>query len=119
MADHARGHSELRRELATIFATRTTAEWMEFAARFDTAIAPVQDSRSVRYDPQAKHRIDWLPSATHAADLMRTPLKLVDARLPEPSRAPTVGQQTDEVLREVLGYEPERIEGLRERDVVA
>jgi crotonobetainyl-CoA:carnitine CoA-transferase CaiB-like acyl-CoA transferase len=118
MADHARGNSELRRELSKIFATRTTSEWMEYAARVDTAIAPVHDSRSVRNDPQARDRIDWLPSRTHAADLMRTPLKLVGAQLPEPRRAPTVGQQTDEVLREVLGYTPERIADLREHEIV-
>ena len=33
--------------------------------------------------------------------------------LPPVERAPTVGQHTDEVLREVLGYDDERIAGLR------
>jgi crotonobetainyl-CoA:carnitine CoA-transferase CaiB-like acyl-CoA transferase len=119
MADHARGNTALRRQLAEIFATRTTAEWMEFAARVETAIAPVHDSSTVRSDPQAADRIDWLPSQSHAADLMRTPLKLLDAELPEPRRAPTLGQHTDEVLREVLGYSPERVQSLRESEAVA
>ena len=118
MADHARGDTELRRELEKIFASRTTSEWMDFAARVDTAIAPVRDSRSVRRDPQAQDRLEWLPSSTHAADLMRTPLKLANARLPAPGRAPTVGQHTDEVLRDVLQYPPARIEALREAEVV-
>ena len=47
-----------------------TAEWMELAARVDTAIAPVHDSSSLRHDPQAIDRIEWLPSETHAADLL-------------------------------------------------
>ncbi len=119
MAEHARGNTDLRRELSEIFATRTTAQWMEFAARVDTAIAPVHDSRSVRSDPQARDRIAWLPGRSHGADLMRSPLKLVDAQLPEPRRAATVGQHSDEVLRDVLGYTPERIQELRENGVVA
>ena len=31
-----------------------------------------------------------------------------------PTKAPTVGQHTDEVLREVLGYDDARVEALRE-----
>jgi crotonobetainyl-CoA:carnitine CoA-transferase CaiB-like acyl-CoA transferase len=119
MADHARGNLELRRELAGIFKTRTTAEWMQLAARVETAIAPVHDSGSVRSDPQAMDRIDWLPSESHAADLIGTPLKLQGAELPVPRRAPTVGQHTDEVLREVLDYSPDRIQALRESETVA
>jgi len=119
MADHARGNLELRRELARIFKTRTTADWMELAARVETAIAPVHDSSSVRHDPQAIDRIEWLPSESHAADLLPTPLKLRGARLPVPRRAPTVGQHTDEVLREVLDYPPDRIQALRESETVA
>jgi len=118
MADHARGNTALREELSKIFASRTTAEWMDFAGRFDTAIAPVHDTRSVRNDPQAKARIDWLPSHSHAADLMRTPIKLVDAQLPEPRRAASVGEHSDEILREVLRYTPEQIQVLRDREIV-
>jgi crotonobetainyl-CoA:carnitine CoA-transferase CaiB-like acyl-CoA transferase len=34
--------------------------------------------------------------------------------LPEPSKAPSVGQHTEQVLREVLGYDAERLARLRE-----
>jgi crotonobetainyl-CoA:carnitine CoA-transferase CaiB-like acyl-CoA transferase len=42
------------------------------------------------------------------------PVKFRGEELPEPAHAPTVGQHTDEVLREVLGYDEARIRALRE-----
>ena len=38
---------------------------------------------------------------------------MVDGELPVPAKAPTVGEHTDEVLREVLGYDDERLSALR------
>ena len=34
-----------------------------------------------------------------------TPIKFVGETLPEPTKAPTVGQHTEAVLREVLGWD--------------
>jgi crotonobetainyl-CoA:carnitine CoA-transferase CaiB-like acyl-CoA transferase len=39
-------------------------------------------------------------------------VKFSDGELPSPRKAPTVGQHTERVLREVLGYDAERIERL-------
>jgi crotonobetainyl-CoA:carnitine CoA-transferase CaiB-like acyl-CoA transferase len=41
-------------------------------------------------------------------------VKLEGASLPTPTHAPTVGQHTDEVLREVLGYDDDRAASLRD-----
>src|SRR5262249_37448928 len=40
-ADHARGDAVLRRELASIFATRTTADWIAFGQQVNTPTCPV------------------------------------------------------------------------------
>ena len=42
------------------------------------------------------------------------PVHVLGEELPEPTRAPKVGEHTDEVLADVLGYEPSRIAALRE-----
>jgi crotonobetainyl-CoA:carnitine CoA-transferase CaiB-like acyl-CoA transferase len=42
------------------------------------------------------------------------PVSFLGETLPEPGMAPTVGEHTDEVLRDILGYSPERIAKLRE-----
>ena len=50
-ADHARGNIELQRELKAIFATKTSAEWLDFAEKFNTPIGPVNTPESIGADP--------------------------------------------------------------------
>ena len=69
-ADHARGDVALRRQLAEIFASRTTAEWVQFGHEVNTPIAPVNDSRSITRDPQFQDRVPFLPWREHGTDLM-------------------------------------------------
>ena len=111
-ADHALGNRPLRSELRQIFATRTTQEWIRFGVEVNTAIAPVHDARSITRDPQFEDRFPWLGAAEHGTDLMPLPIKFVDEAPPDPRRAPTPGQHTDEVLHE-LGLDPARIATLR------
>jgi crotonobetainyl-CoA:carnitine CoA-transferase CaiB-like acyl-CoA transferase len=113
-ADHARGDVELRRELAGIFATRTTAEWVDFGRRLNTPIAPVNDTRTIADDPQFKERLPWRHYQEHGTDLMPVPIRLPDEELPVPCKAPVaVGQDTEAVLTEVLGYDRAKIDALR------
>jgi crotonobetainyl-CoA:carnitine CoA-transferase CaiB-like acyl-CoA transferase len=111
-ADHARWNRELQRELAAIFRTRTTAEWLRFGGDANTPIAPVNSPRTLADDPQFRDRLGWLPAAALGADQLPLPVKVVGGSLPVPSRAPTLGQHTDEVLRE-LGVDDERLALLR------
>jgi crotonobetainyl-CoA:carnitine CoA-transferase CaiB-like acyl-CoA transferase len=112
-ADHARGDTELRAELAGVFRSRTTAEWVELGGRVNTPIAPVNTPRTIADDPQFGERLPWIPASRTGADQLPTPVKFLDVELPVPERAPTVGQHTDEVLREVLGYDDDRVSALR------
>jgi crotonobetainyl-CoA:carnitine CoA-transferase CaiB-like acyl-CoA transferase len=45
--------------------------------------------------------------------MLPTPLKFLGEELPDPARAPTVGQHTEDVLRETLGYDPGKVDALR------
>jgi crotonobetainyl-CoA:carnitine CoA-transferase CaiB-like acyl-CoA transferase len=112
-ADHARNNRELQRELRDVFRSRTTAEWIEFGNEVNTPIAPVNTSQTIAADPQFHHRFPWIPAARLGADEMPLPVRVAGEEQPEPARAPKVGEHTDEVLGEVLGYEPDRIEALR------
>ncbi len=113
-ADHARGNLALRRELAAIFTTRTTAEWIQFGRSANTPIAPVYDTKSVTADPQFQTRLPFRPWQAHGSDLMPSPIKLLDSELPQPSKAAVEpGRDTDAVLAEVLGYDAEHIAALR------
>ena len=108
-ADHARGNKELQKELKAIFAMRSSREWLELGGRANTPIAPVNTPQTLLEDPQFEERFTLLPAAELGADELPSPIKFIGESLPHPSKAPTVGQHTDEVLRDVLGWDDDRI----------
>ena len=114
-ADHARGNRELQRVLREIFASRSSAEWIAFGIEKNVPIAPVNTPRTIARDPQFQDRFPWYPHERHGADLLPFPVKFRGEPLPVPTPAPSVGQHTDEVLRELLGYDEARIRALREK----
>ena len=114
LADHARGNRELQAELRTIFGERTVAEWLEFGRKVNTPIAPVNTPKNIGDDPQFQDRLGWIPTSRLGAEQLGTPIKILGDELPLPEKAPEVGQHTDAVLRDVLGYDEARVAQLRE-----
>jgi crotonobetainyl-CoA:carnitine CoA-transferase CaiB-like acyl-CoA transferase len=113
-ADHARGNVALRRELAAIFATRTTAEWIAFGQRVNTPLCPVNTVKTITRDPQFQARLAMRPYQEAGTDLMPSPIKLIGEALPVPTiAAREPGRDSDEVLRNVLGYDDAKIGALR------
>jgi crotonobetainyl-CoA:carnitine CoA-transferase CaiB-like acyl-CoA transferase len=113
LADHARGDLELRRELASIFRQRTTAEWLKTGLEHDIPIGPVNTAASIAEDPQFTDRMPWQPAACLAADQLPFPVRVVGQFPPAAAvRAPTLGEHGETILREVLGYDAERIAAL-------
>jgi crotonobetainyl-CoA:carnitine CoA-transferase CaiB-like acyl-CoA transferase len=113
-ADHAPGNVELHRELRDIFRTKTSAEWIEFGGRVNTPIAPVNSPKTIADDPQFQDRLPWIPKERLGAEQLPLPIKIVGEELPEPTMAPTLGEHTDAVLRDVLGYDDGRLKALRD-----
>jgi crotonobetainyl-CoA:carnitine CoA-transferase CaiB-like acyl-CoA transferase len=113
-ADHARGNRELQRELRDIFKTKTSEEWLALGTEKNFPIAPVNSPKTLADDPQFKDRFPLYPHETHGADMLPFPVKFVEETLPEPSKAPTVGEHSDEVLERVLGYDAAAIQKLRD-----
>ena len=97
-ADHARGNTELHHELRDIFRTKTTAEWLVFAGEHNTTIAPVNTSASIIDDPQFADRLDVMPTRELGCEQLAFPLRIAGEDLPRPTRAPDLGQHTEEVL---------------------
>ncbi len=111
--DHARGNNELRVILRDEFAKRTTQEWLAFGLEHNTPIAPANTPKTLYADPQFQDRFDLLPAEQVGADMLGTPIKFVDESLPLPTKAPTVGQNTEQVLRDALGWDDTQIEAAR------
>jgi crotonobetainyl-CoA:carnitine CoA-transferase CaiB-like acyl-CoA transferase len=113
-ADHAPGNVEMHRELRDIFRTKTSAEWLEFGGRVNTPIAPVNSPKTIADDPQFQDRLPWIPRERLGAEQLPLPIKIVGEELPVPTMAPTLGEHTDAVLRDVLGYDDARLKTLRD-----
>jgi crotonobetainyl-CoA:carnitine CoA-transferase CaiB-like acyl-CoA transferase len=69
-------------------------------------------------DPQFHDRFEWIPAEQLDADMLSFPVKVDGKNLPAPTRAPGVGQHTDEVFKEIAGYDDERIAALRESGIL-
>jgi crotonobetainyl-CoA:carnitine CoA-transferase CaiB-like acyl-CoA transferase len=115
---HARGNLELQEELTKIFGSRTSAEWIAFGDEHNTTIAPVNTPQSILSDPQFVHRFTWVPKEEVDADMLGYPVKFEGGDLPAPGPAPSAGQHSEEVLREVAGYDDERIQKMRDAGVL-
>jgi crotonobetainyl-CoA:carnitine CoA-transferase CaiB-like acyl-CoA transferase len=114
LADHARGDLELRRELAEIFRKRESAEWVQFGIDHDVPIGPVNSPADIGADPQFAERMPWQPASRLIADQLPFPVRVVGERPPAAARpAPELGEHTDEVLAQVLGYDSATRDRLR------
>ena len=109
---HESGNEELRRELVGIFALRTQGEWVRFFDESDVPGVPVNSAASIRSDDHFRARTRWLDESVHGMPLIANPIRLVEGSLPDPRRAPRVGEHSFEILKEVLRYSPERIRSL-------
>jgi crotonobetainyl-CoA:carnitine CoA-transferase CaiB-like acyl-CoA transferase len=113
-ADHAKGNLELQAVLKEVFLSRTSAEWLAFADDHNVPLAPVNTAKTIVDDAQFQHRFPLYGVDQLGAEQLPLPLHLVGEDLPVPTKAPEVGQDTDAVLRDVLGYDGTRIAQLRE-----
>jgi crotonobetainyl-CoA:carnitine CoA-transferase CaiB-like acyl-CoA transferase len=112
-ADHAKGNLELQAILRDIFRTKTCVEWIEFGNEFNVPIAPVNTPQNVVDDPQFQDRFPLIPVEATGAEQLPLPVKVTGMQLPIPTKAPELGQHTDDVLANVLGYDADRIAALR------
>jgi crotonobetainyl-CoA:carnitine CoA-transferase CaiB-like acyl-CoA transferase len=55
----------------------------------------------------------WLDERVHGLRLVAPPIRIDGERAVATTRSPRGGEHTERVLREVLGYDDERIAGLR------
>lgn len=113
-ADHAVGNVALRAELRDIFLTRTSQEWLDLGGEIEVPIIAVNTPQTIAQDPQFQARFPWIPASVLGCDQLPSPIKYLDTEVPVPTKAPTVGQHTDEVLHELLGYDDAQIAALRE-----
>jgi crotonobetainyl-CoA:carnitine CoA-transferase CaiB-like acyl-CoA transferase len=107
--------------LNEVFAAQDAEEWLAVFREAGLPCAPINTIPDVFALPQAEAR-DLILAVEHpAAGTLRFPgfpYKLSETPAAVRLPPPRLGEHTDEVLTEVLGYSPEEVVGLRRCGVV-
>jgi formyl-CoA transferase/CoA:oxalate CoA-transferase len=118
--DRVERYDELRPLLAARLRARPRAAWIDALTRAGVPCGSVRDVGEVFADPQVRHRAMVAPLEHPSAGpiaVVGVPIKLSATPGAVRTPPPLLGEQTDDVLRE-LGVTGEEIERLRGRGVV-
>jgi crotonobetainyl-CoA:carnitine CoA-transferase CaiB-like acyl-CoA transferase len=108
-------------QLEPLLRTRMTRQWQEALVAAEIPHAPVWDYAELFAQPQVAARglrLTVRDPEGRPVDLVGTPFHIAGATLPAPLAPPRPGQDTDAVLREVLGLDAARLAELRRRQVI-
>jgi len=104
-----------------IMKKRKTAEWQELLVKADVPHAPVWNYHDLFAQPQAEARgwrIRVHDPKGNPVDLVGSPFHIKGASMPGSTMPSGLGDDTDAVLKELLGLEHERIGDLRRQRIV-
>lgn len=112
-----KNYDELRPLIAEPMKEKTTEEWLEILDKVGVPNGPINTIDKVLQDPQvlAREMVVEIehPTAGHLK-MPGVPIKLSDTPGSVRTPAPLLGQHTEEILKELLGYDDEKIQSLRD-----
>jgi crotonobetainyl-CoA:carnitine CoA-transferase CaiB-like acyl-CoA transferase len=107
--------------VAPMLKTKTRDEWLELLNAESIPCAPINNMAEVFKDPQVLHR-DMLVEVEHPSagkiKMAGIPVKYSDTKASVYRPPPLLGEHTDEILAEVLGYDKLRIDELRTDGII-
>lgn len=95
--------------------------WQERLRKAEVPHAPVWNHAALFGSPQAQARglcVTVRDPEGRPVELVGSPFHIGGATMPEPAAPPGLGQDTDEVLRSLLGVADERLAELRQKGVI-
>lgn len=112
-----KNRQDITGSIAVVMHQKTTAEWMAVLEQENIPGGRINNLQQVFDEPQVQHRghkfmLDDIPQV--ASPLRMTGLDTKTGALPPPH----LGQDTNLVLREVLGYDDAKIQSLRDGDLL-
>ena len=122
-AARVRNRKELIKLLEPVVAGHRCRHWLDGLEPLDVICGPINTIDQVFADPQVRSRGMKLemshPLAGEAPiNVIASPIKMSATPPSYVHPPPTLGQHTDEVLRELLGIEDDELAALRERGVI-
>ena len=103
---------ELSEIISKISVTKTTAEWMDVLEKGGLPVGPINTVDKVVHDPQIEARNMIVEVEHPVAGKMKfagNPIKLSATPGEVTVPAPTLGQHTDEILKDLLGWSEDQI----------
>ncbi len=118
-----RNRDALIEKLTAVVTRQPSKHWLEGLEKINVSCGPINDLEQVFKDPQVKARgmeleMDHPAMGKNPVRLIANPIRMSGAGTEYRYAPPTLGQHTDEVLKEILGLDAEEIAGLRQRGVV-
>ncbi len=120
-AKRVENREDITDKLNAVFAQRTTREWVNALEQAGVPNGPINNLEQVFAEPQVVARgvrIEMDHPTAGKVPLVASPMRFsatpVEYKLPPP----TLGQHTDEILRDVLKLDPAGIAGLRAGKIV-
>ena len=107
--------------LEPVFASRPRAHWIDALARAGVPCGPVYELDEVFADPQLRAR-EMVVQQPHPQrremPMLANPIRFSDTPVRYRRPPPALGEHTDEVLRDSVGYDAERVAQLRKDGIV-
>ena len=108
--------------LQQLFSERTTAAWQEYLTAVEVPHSPVLALDEVLASPQVAARemvLDTVDAAGRGYPILGPAIHWENAPPRQAAAVPELGEHTDEVLRDWLNYDDERIANLRRAGAIA
>jgi crotonobetainyl-CoA:carnitine CoA-transferase CaiB-like acyl-CoA transferase len=119
--DRVKNRQVLVPMLEQIMLTRTKAEWLSALEAAKVPCGAINNLSEVFADPQVAARemvSTWQHPHQRDLKLVSSPLKLSLTPVRQDHVPPQLGQHTDVLLKEVLGYSDEQIGALKNQDII-
>lgn len=114
-------HTDIKKVVSEIIVSKTTQEWLELFDEEDIPATEINKIDKVVSNPQVLAR-DMVVEVEHpvagGVKMAGIPIKLSDTPGSIRSAAPILGQNTEEILKDILGYSLEEIKGFKEQGVI-
>lgn len=110
---------ELQKEVAEALLQADTEDWLDLLRVEDMPVGPVNTLDKVLEDPQVVHLktvIEMKHPKYGKVRAIRCPIRMPGAIEGDNSPTPLLGEHTEEVLKEVLGYSEEKIARIKREE---